>query len=99
MKKNQDKGTVVLSGSTLDLADYWQKKKGFKTRKAFIEAAINRYIDIENHNYYLPDMEIHRINQLITAVNALKDESYLTRKAVNNGFSAILDLDEDDGEL
>lgn len=94
-KKNPDKGVVVLTGDTLDLADYWQRKKGFKTRKAFIEAAIRRYVTIENHDYQLPVAEIQRLNQLISANKTLADEVHLTREAVNNGFQTILNLDDD----
>lgn len=94
-KKNQDKGVVVLTGDTLDLADYWQRKKGFKTRKSFIEAAIRRYVAIENHDYQLPIAEIQRLNQLISANKTLADEVHLTREAVNNGFQTILNLDDD----
>lgn len=94
-KKNPDKGVVVLTGDALDLADYWQRKKGFKTRKAFIEAAIRRYVMIENHDYQLPVAEIQRLNQLISANKTLADEVHLTREAVNNGFQTILNLDDD----
>lgn len=94
-KKKQDKGVVVLTGDALDLADYWQRKKGFKTRKAFIEAAIRRYVAIENHDYQLPIAEIQRLNQLISANKTLADEVHLTREAVNNGFQTILNLDDD----
>lgn len=98
-KKRQpvkNKTVLTIQGDTVDLIDYWTRKKGFRSKAAFVEAAVKRYIAIENQDYDLPLAEIQRINHLTTAITALTEEEKRTRQTVNQGFNAILNLDEED---
>ena len=95
-KTDKVKIYVDLDRDVADLADYWQRKKNFASRKDFITAAIKLYIAIQNQDYDLPTMEIARINQIVETLRNQTDELHALRKAVNNGFSTILDLTNED---
>lgn len=87
---------IVVDKSMVDQMNYWQRKKGFKTQKAFITACIKQYIAFANGDYELPSAEIQRMNQMITQLTINTKELRLLRSAINNGFTTILRLDDDE---
>ena len=86
---------VSVSQDTGDLIDYWSKKKGFVSKKAFVEDCIKTRIALYNHDYPLPDATVNRINQLVTELKNLKDEDELLRESFNNAMTALFGLDDD----
>lgn len=89
---------VAVSQDTGDLIDYWTRKKGFISKKAFVEDCVKTRIALYNHDYPLPDATINRINQLVTEIKNLKDEDALLRESFNNGLSVLLGLDDDESQ-
>lgn len=98
-KTNKIKLYFDVDQDTADLIDYWKHKNNFASRKDLLCAALNQYIAIQNQDYDLPTIEVARINQIIEVLHNQTDELHALRKAVNNGFSTVLDLsDEDENE-
>lgn len=103
-KKNQARANQVrkkslhieVTESQLAQIDYFQRKGGFEHRNDFILATIDQYIKFANGDYQLPSAEIARLNQLIAAISLLTDEQRNLRNAVNNGFTTILRLSDDE---
>lgn len=86
--------TVRLDSETTNLCDYWYRKLNFKSRTAFVKAAISFYIAYKNGDYQLPSAEITRINQLITEIQSQNVQLANLTKSVNQGFDTILNLSD-----
>lgn len=87
--------TIRLNQEMTDQCDYWYRKLGFKSRTAFVNAAISFYIAYKNGDYQLPSAEVARLNQLISAIQSLTVQTDTLTKSVNRGFSAILNINDD----
>lgn len=97
-KKKADQKTrlyLELDPDLRDQVDYWQRKKGFASRREFLTACVELYIAIQNQDYDLPTAEIARLNQMVEAINNNTDELHALRKSFNNAFDTILNLTED----
>lgn len=97
-KKTSPYSTVRVDRSLRDDIDYWQKKCGFNSNKDFVDAAIRFYIAYKSGDYQLPNAETQRLNQIINGLNALTKQANVLTSTVNNGFSTILRLSNDDEE-
>lgn len=90
--------TVRVDQSLKPEIDYWQKKCGYKTTKDFIDAAVKHFIAYKNGDYQLPNAETQRLNQIITAITALTKQNEVLTNTINNAFSTLLRLSDDDNE-
>lgn len=87
--------TVRLDQETTDKCDYWYRKQGFRSRTAFVKAAIDRYIALANGDYQLPSAEIARINQLVLGQQALVEEVQNLGKSLDKATNVFLNLTDE----
>lgn len=87
---------IKTTKDTADMFDYLMHSEGL-TKKDLFAKMVELYISVRKNRYQLPDLTLVRLNQLITAVQTNTDDIQTLTKAVNNGFSTMLRLD-DDGE-
>lgn len=87
--------TIRFDQETTNLCDYWYRKLGFKSRTAFVKAALSFYIAYKNGDYQLPSAEVARLNQLVSSMESLTTKVDNLDKSVNKGFDAILNLSDE----
>lgn len=90
--------TLRLREADFEKLSYWAERTGVSINE-FVPMLLERYVDIENGNYALPTLEIHRLNQLIDSQQVLVQNVQSLETIVINGFDSLLSLTRGDNYL